>query len=62
MSLYPPSRDPATLIENDEQALHIAAELAAHFKQRQHRQMLGPVGHQRAPSIWRCWRFQCRSG
>jgi SfnB family sulfur acquisition oxidoreductase len=34
MSLYPPSRDLATLIENDEQALHIATELAAHFKQR----------------------------
>jgi SfnB family sulfur acquisition oxidoreductase len=34
MSLYPPSRDLATLIENDEQALHIATELAAHFKQQ----------------------------
>lgn len=34
MSVYPPSRDRATLIENDEQALHIATELAAHFKQQ----------------------------
>lgn len=34
MSLYPPSQDLATLIENDEQALHIATELAAHFKQQ----------------------------
>jgi SfnB family sulfur acquisition oxidoreductase len=33
MSLYPPSNDRVTLIENDEQALHIATELAAHFKQ-----------------------------
>ncbi len=33
MSVYPPSRDLANLIESDEQALHIATELAAHFKQ-----------------------------
>ncbi|MET0612098.1 MAG: SfnB family sulfur acquisition oxidoreductase [Pseudomonas caspiana] len=32
MSLQSPLRDRAALIENDEQALHIAQELAAHFK------------------------------
>lgn len=32
MSLHSPLRDRAALIENDEQALHIAQELAAHFK------------------------------
>lgn len=32
MSLHSPLRDRAALIENDQQALHIAQELAAHFK------------------------------
>jgi SfnB family sulfur acquisition oxidoreductase len=32
MSLQSPLRDRAAVIENDEQALHIAQELAAHFK------------------------------
>ncbi|MCQ3001607.1 SfnB family sulfur acquisition oxidoreductase [Pseudomonas syringae] len=32
MSLQSPLRDRAALIENDQQALHIAQELAAHFK------------------------------
>ncbi|WP_122667397.1 SfnB family sulfur acquisition oxidoreductase [Pseudomonas viridiflava] len=32
MSLHSPLRDRAALIENDEQALHIAQELATHFK------------------------------